>query len=685
MRLWAIIFISFTFLCNGEAGTLSAQVSAIALPEAFNISLTPRDDGAYALEVEALNGQDERNLSVNGIHRIYLGHDTVDLTFIGGRALYRMENAPELVMLRYRYETATRSGQITRHREKVIRKLVHFQVSDSNIDSHTIPLWWSIIPPLLAIIMALVVREVIISLTAGIWLGALMLYGFSIENAFTALLRIGDRYLLNALSNPDRVSVILFTFLIGGMVAIVSRNGGMAGIVQRLSRYAKSSQKASFITYILGILIFFDDYANTLIVGNTMKPVTDRFRISREKLAYLVDSTAAPVAAIALVTTWIGAELGYIDEALQQINANTSAYSVFVHSLQYAFYPVLTLAFIFMLLYSKRDFGPMLKAEKRANEKGEVFKNKYQEEQAQEVNQSLQSLEPVAGIRYRWYNAVIPIATVIIGTIIGLLTTGYDAAQWAATSGWFNKLSFTIGNANSYLALIWGSLIGLIVAVVQSAATKSLRLPYAIESMMDGFKTMLPAVVILLLAWGLADVTRDLHTADFLTAVFSGNINPIWLPLLTFIMAALFSFSTGSSWGTMAIMYPLILPTTWVLCKESGMTPGETMHIFYNVTAVVLGGSVLGDHCSPIADTTVLSSLATGCNHIDHVSTQLPYALTVGTVALLVGGVIFVLGLPWYVDYLIGLLLLVILVRVIGKPSPQTYLDNGEVKAMAEE
>lgn len=664
---------------SGQAQDNRDAYSQTARLEGLEVSLVSRPEGSFALQCRALTQEGARDLTVQGLHRLYLDGDTVDLQFVAGRALHRLATVPDILLVRYQYEIASRSGAVTRLADEQWQQLYRFSGSADNTQARAIPLWWSIVPPLLAILMALLFKEVILSLLAGVWLGALVLYGFSIPNIFRALLHTVDTYILQAMADSGRLSVILFSLLIGGMVAIISRNGGMAGVVQQLSKYARSSQKASYITYFLGIGIFFDDYANTLIVGNTMKPVTDRFRISREKLAYLVDSTAAPVAAIALVTTWIGAELGYIDEALEQIDVQTSAYAVFIHSLQYAFYPIFTLFFIFLLIRSNRDFGSMRRAELRAREKGMVYSKASQEGEDVTIDQSLKAMEPVAGIRYRWTNAVLPIIATVVVTISGLIVTGYDAASWASADSLFNAISLTIGNADSYSALIWGSFVGVLLAIVLSKATGTLSIRYALESMMEGFKTMLPAIVILILAWSLADVTTDLHTAAFLTAVFSGNIAPEWLPLVTFIMAALFSFSTGSSWGTMAILYPLILPTTWVLCEAAGLSAAETMPIFYNVTAVVLGGSVLGDHCSPIADTTVLSSLATSCNHIDHVRTQLPYALTVGGVAALVGGVVFVLGLPWYVDYLIGFALLVLLVRLLGKKVPVTHLSQGEI------
>ena len=663
--IWAIL--TMTWLSGNAQDSLRPATTLTTLDD-LTVTVVPRNDGAYALQFRALDNGGEKDLTIQGLHRLYVGDDTLDVQFVAGRALHRVNQAPDILLVRHQYERANRDGTIEKLQPGSWQRLFHFLSADDGYQTHTIPLWWSIIPPLLAIVMALLFKEVIISLAAGIWLGALVLYGFSLENLFVALLRMVDTYVLYAIVDSGRMSVIIFSLLIGGMVAIISRNGGMAGVVQKLSKYAKSSQKASFITYILGIGIFFDDYANTLIVGNTMKPVTDRFRISREKLAYLVDSTAAPVAAIALVTTWIGAELGYIDEALGRIDVETSAYAVFLNSLQYAFYPIFTLFFIFLLIRSNRDFGSMRQAEMRAREKGEVFRQELNHDDLM-PDESLKTMDPVKGIQYRWTNAVIPILATVVVTIGGLFYTGYDATTWAEASTFFNGLSLTIGNADSYSALIWGSFVGVFLAIVLSKVTRTLNIRLSIEAMMEGFKTMLPAIVILILAWALADITRDMHTAAFLKQLWSPELSPVFIPAITFLLAALVAFSTGSSWGTMAILYPLLLPATYQIAASAGFEHGEIMPLFYNVVSCILAGSVLGDHCSPISDTTILSSLSADCHHIDHVRTQLPYALSVGGVAIFFGTLPAAFGIPSWILFPVGIGMLVLIVRYLGKSS----------------
>ncbi|MFT5834107.1 MAG: Na+/H+ antiporter NhaC, partial [Cognaticolwellia sp.] len=395
-----------------------------------------------------------------------------------------------------------------------------------------IPLWMSIVPPLVAIILALIFKEVIISLFIGIWSGAFIANGMRFDPVSIVLsfYDVVSNYIIGALTDSGHMSVIIFSLMIGGMVAIISRNGGMAGVVEKLSKYAKSPKSTELVTWVLGVAIFFDDYANTLIVGNTMRPVTDKFKISREKLAYIVDSTAAPVAAIAFITTWIGVELGYIKDNMHDLvglDVMPSAYAVFLSSLQYSFYPIFTLGFILILIFTRRDFGPMLKAEIRARG-GEVSKKRGKET----VTEDMEDLAPVAGAKLRWYNAAIPVIAVISVTIVGLVATGMETslanlvgdgytgdgsmgAIWsnlqllsdAENIGFFERLGILIGNADSYTALIWASLSGLFLGILLTLGGGIMKLEDTMNTMLAGFRTMLPALMILALAWSLGTLT----------------------------------------------------------------------------------------------------------------------------------------------------------------------------------
>ena len=518
------------------------------------------------------------------------------------------------------------------------------------------PLWMSILPPLVAIAMALLIKEVISSLFVGILTGTFLMALYGGASPASALggglLRVVDTYVVGSLFDADHVTIIVFTLLIGGMVRIITANGGMQGVVNWLSRRAKGPRSGQLMTFLMDLCIFFDDYSNTLVVGNTMRPIADKLKVSREKLAYIVDSTSAPVVAVAFVTTWIGAELSYIQDGINAIGLDASAYSVFFHSLAYSFYPFLTLGFVLMIIFSGRDFGPMLKAERKARMASSL------------ETDMLNSVSKPAHI----IDALIPLAVLIFGTIIGLFVTGYDASAWQAGTGFFSSLSATIGAANSYKALLWASVLSLLTAIVMTLLRGDMKFGKIMEEMVEGFKAMFNAVLILTMAWSIALVTKDMHTAEFVSQLLvQWSLSPVVVPVLTFLLAALIGFSTGTSWGTMAILYPLILPASWLLCQEQGMSVDATMPLFYNVVASVLAGSVMGDHCSPISDTTIMSSLASSCNHLQHVRTQMPYALIVGGVAVLLGVLPTSLGLPSWVAFLAGFAVLWLVVRFVGK------------------
>ncbi len=427
----------------------------------------------------------------------------------------------------------------------------------------------------------------------------------------------------------------------------------MCGVVNWLSKRAKGPRSGQLMTFIMDLCMFFDDYSNTLVVGNTMRPISDKLKISREKLSYIVDSTSAPVVAIAFVTTWIGAELSYIQDGLNVIGLQANAYYVFINSLKYSFYPILTLGFVLMLIFSQRDFGPMFQAERKARM---ATSNASETADNQKENSHLT-------------DALIPLLVLIFGTIIGLFASGYNHELWNnPTLGFMTKISAIIGEANSFLALMWSSLLSLLTAIVVTLWRGSLKFSKIMEEVIEGIKTMLNAVLILTMAWSISLITKDMHTAEFVSQLLlQWSLSPVLVPMLTFILAALIGFSTGTSWGTMAILYHLILPASWMLCISDGMSVGATIPLFYNVVASVLAGAVMGDHYSPISDTTIMSSLASGCDHLQHVRTQMPYAITVGSVAALIGVLPTSLGLTSWIAFLTGLAALAVIVRFVGK------------------
>ena len=521
--------------------------------------------------------------------------------------------------------------------------------------------WISVVPPLLAIVLALLFRQVIPALFIGLLAGAWAVNGLDFAGFWSGLLDTMQVYVLGAAADEDHMAVILFSTMIGGMVGIIQRNGGMQGVVNRIAAWATSAKHASIATATMGLAIFFDDYANTLVVGNTMRPVTDRLRVSREKLAYIVDSTAAPVSCLALVTTWIGYQVGLIDEALRQVGASDlEGYALFLESIPYAFYPILAISFVFMVASSGLDFGPMLTAERRARQTGVV-------ESAQsapgEVSIEESPIEPIKGKPHRAINAALPVLVLVGAVMIGLLVTG---------GGEGKTLRQILNDASAYKALVWASLLGVMTAAVLSLLQGVLTLKQTVDSWYLGARSMAYAMIILILAWSLSSVAEALGTAEYLVSILGDKLHPGAVPTLVFVLAAATAFATGSSWGTMGILMPLVMPLVWVIVGASAGLDAVNAPIIYSTIACVLAGAVWGDHCSPISDTTILSSMASGCDHIQHVRTQLPYAMLVGLVAIFVGTLPVGFGMPWWLALLVSIGLLFGVLRIAGQPVENT-------------
>ncbi|MCW8871874.1 MAG: Na+/H+ antiporter NhaC family protein [Xanthomonadales bacterium] len=518
--------------------------------------------------------------------------------------------------------------------------------------------WVSILPPLVAILMALVLRQVVPALFAGIWLGAWAIHGFSLQGAWIGLLESFEKYTLESLANPDHAAIILFTFMIGGTVGVISRNGGMNGIVNHVVGWANSARRACLTTAALGLAVFFDDYANTLVVGNAMRPVTDSMGVSRAKLAYIVDSTAAPVACIALVTTWIGYEVGLLSQALTLSDGlNMDAYLALIASIPYSFYPILAIIFVFMVAGSGRDFGPMRRSEQDALSLGVRPGGHLDSAMAADC----EPIDPVPNKPQRAINAVLPIAVLVLAVIAGLYITGRAKVEIADPG-----LKDIIGAANSYKALLWASLLSMVTATVLSIAQRIMTLEEVVSAWYKGMRAMIYAMITLILAWALASITAELETADFLVSILGDSVPAQLLPFLVFVIAAFTAFATGSSWGAMGILVPLVVPLTWAVMVNTGHSGPSDMHLLYSSIAGVLAGCVWGDHCSPISDTTILSSMASGCDHIEHVRTQMPYAMVVGAVSLGAGTLPVAFGLPWWGGLALGVGLLYLVLRLAG-------------------
>ncbi|MGH7575748.1 MAG: Na+/H+ antiporter NhaC family protein, partial [Longimicrobiales bacterium] len=446
-------------------------------------------------------------------------------------------------------------------------------------------------------------------------------------------------------------------------------NGGTLGIVEKVAPYAKTQRRGKVGAWLAGLAIFFDDYANTLIVGNTMRPITDRLKISREKLAYIVDSTAAPVAALVPISTWVGYEIGLIGDGLriaaEQQAANPAAaaelaaaspFAVFIHTIPYLFYPLLALALVFLTSAMNRDFGPMAQAERRAA-RGEGL---WRDGAMLATDTSGHAMDAKEGAPHQWWNAGLPVITVILVVVIGLYTTGRAAAGPDA------NLMDVFGEADPFATLLWGSLAGSLVSILLSVGQRILTLSETMQAWLSGIRAMMIAMIILILAWSLGAVTETLGTAEYLAQVLNDRLPLQILPVMVFITAALISFSTGTSWATMAILLPLVIPLTVSLGGGGEFGGGDHYTVLLGTISSVLAGSIFGDHCSPISDTTVLSSMGAACDHVDHVRTQLPYALVVAVLGMLVGDIPTAYGLPNWISLTAGVLVLALILRFWG-------------------
>jgi Na+/H+ antiporter NhaC len=517
---------------------------------------------------------------------------------------------------------------------------------------------WSVLPPVLAIGLALATRQVVVALVLGVYVGALIVEG----DPFHAFLRLGDRYLTDALADRSHASIIVFSSILGGMVGVLSRSGATEGVVHWLSGRVGGRRGGMTATAAMGTLVFFDDYANTLLVGATMRPLTDRLRISREKLSWLVDSTAAPVTTVAVISTWVGFEVGLIQDAMARMGGDQAAYTFFLRSIPYSFYPLLTLAFVYMASITGRDFGPMLRAEERALQRGQVLRPGARP--ASDVdeldNKAADHLPPAHPLL-----AGLPILGVIATTALGIWFGGLHAARAAGIAQ--PTVREVLNNADSFAVLTWASLVGAGLAIALVVGTRRLSLVDALEGWVQGAKAMVIAVTILVLAWSMSAVCDALGTAPYLVDVSKQVLSARLLPAVVFVLAAAVSFATGTSWGTMAILMPLVYPLGVELPTASGLAGPLAQGIHLAAVSAVLAGAVFGDHCSPISDTTILSSLATGADHVDHVRTQLPYALTVAGAALVLGYLPVGWGLSPWVSLALGLAALGLVTWRVGR------------------
>ena len=525
---------------------------------------------------------------------------------------------------------------------------------------------FTLIPPIVAIVLAFITKNVVISLFIGVLSGGfiLNLTGFNVFGALTqAFLDFIDRA-LNSLADPWNAGIIMQVLVIGGVINLVAKMGGAKAIAEALAKKAKTAKSTQLITWFLGICVFFDDYANSLIVGPIMRPVADKMKISRERLAFIIDATAAPIAGLAIISTWIGLEVSLISEGFETIGVEASGFGVFLQTIPYRFYNILILAFIVITTITLREFGPMRKAEIAARKSKDLAG-----EEVVATSSHMDELEPKEGVKLSIWNAIVPIGALIISAVVAFYYSGYstimagdDTAIQAIITN--SPLSFkaileTFAASDASVALFQSALFASIVAIIMSVCKKIFTISEAIEAWVDGMKGLIITGVILILAWSLGSVIKELGTAQYLVEALNGAIPAFLLPSLIFVLGAVISFSTGTAYGTMSILMPLAIPLAYKINPE--------MSFVIVSTSAVLTGAIFGDHCSPISDTTILSSMGAGCSHIDHVKTQMWYALFVAAITILFGYIPAGFGLPIYIVLPMSFVALFIGIMIFGK------------------
>ena len=525
-----------------------------------------------------------------------------------------------------------------------------------------------LLPPLLAIVLAIVTRQILPALFAGIWIAALMVTSYNPIAATTQTLE----WIVKNVADSWNATILLFDFVIGAFVGVLYASGAIHAVADALAKKIRSARGSSLIGWALGLIVFFDDYTNTIVVGNTVRPLTDRTRVSRELLSYIVDSTAAPVAGLALVSTWIGHEVSLIRnsfDSLQQefkkglISAapTVDPYAAWLASVPYRYYSILAMILVLLVILTRRHYGPMLKAEHRVVSTGKVLRD------------GAQPLLPIKSVlgevaakrRAPTWLFVLSVLVLILATLMGMWITG--AKELGRTDWWNVPFTEALKKADSATSLLWGSFAAYLLAFVGAILSRSLRFSEAIDYTIKGMYLMVFANALTLLAWTISSATKAIGTADYVVHIAMGRGVPaVVVPLIVFLACMFISFTTGTSWGTFGIMMPIAIPLAWKLALAQ-LGSVELAHIItFASIASVFAGSIFGDHCSPISDTTIMSSMFSACDHIDHVTTQLPYAVTAALISMVLFA-LFAIGITNPAILLpIGIVLLILAHRVLN-------------------
>ena len=494
--------------------------------------------------------------------------------------------------------------------------------------------FWSLVPAVIAIALALITKEVYSSLFVGIVAGSLLLNNFQLENTMNRLFSGG---LISSVTDAYNMGILVFLVLLGMMVSLMNSAGGSAAFGNWAQQHIHSRIGAQLATILLGCLIFIDDYFNCLTVGSVMRPVTDKYKVSRAKLAYLIDATAAPICIIAPISSWAAAVAAFAEDGV--------GLQLFVNAIPFNFYALLTVVMMITMVLTKTEFGSMAKFERNAQEKGDLFsgKNPYAAADVQEGE----------GRQGKVAYLLVPVILLIVFSTLGMVYTG----------GFFSGTDFVtaFSSSDASVGLALGSFFAIVCTIIYYLASRVLKFREIMEALPNGFKAMVPAILILIFAWTLKNVTMDLGAKTYVKDLVAGSAKGFqnFLPAIVFVIGCLLAFATGTSWGTFGMLIPIV----------------QTVFSMDNPLAIVcvsacMAGAVCGDHCSPISDTTIMSSAGAQCDHVNHVNTQLPYAITCAAVSLVSYIIAGFVPNAW-IALPVGIALMIVTVFVTRKVAPK--------------
>lgn len=524
----------------------------------------------------------------------------------------------------------------------------------------------TIVPTVLAVVLAFVTHNVLFSLLIGFLSGVLIL---GVANS-SSLLKLPQNLLITLFTNvknvvldKDNIEILLLCFAVGGMIEVVRKSGGFEALAIKLTKTINTPQKANLATSLLGCLIFFDDYANTLIVGPIMKPITDRVKVSREKLSFIIDSTAAPVSGIALISSWIAVEIISIEKGLKIVGSNTNGFSLFVSSIPFCFYCIFAITFVFVNSLIGKDFGPMLKAEQRAAKGQTVSEESKEYDEDDKVRHARKDINK---------KIFVSIGSIVLLTVFAIVSFYIDGRNVAIVSGTLSanaKFSFEnfiniISNADTVGLITIAALVSSIFTIIVGSGLKLFTFKESIYSWLSGMRKISDEVVMLLVAWCLASVVGQLGTTYFIAEIISTNVSPIMVPVLIFISCCIISCASGS-FGCMFVVMPLAIPLAYKVISM-GIGVNDEIYLLICVGSVV-AGSIFGDHCSPVTDCTILAASGAGCSTMEHCYSQLPYTLINAVISVVCGILLTCLGMNVLIALAVGIICQVVLLLVFGK------------------